>query len=987
MRIFTDAPTIVSIALDATHEYLVTLQYLQTSWTVAMSRQRLLQLHASLKIALALHHVLDATATSIMEHEDEQPSVSMRRQALRKHQSSAHMVVLGRSGMPRSPVPATATATAAATTPPTTARLIKRDSMHFPRRILPGRRPLEDAGAALVREYLEHVFSIDEALNHKLVLELMCVSSMSFDPRYLPSVYEGWCLLERRPAHESDLEWHTVRMGRLVLGCACFPASSYSLPKHFWLVHKRGFLAFLRDPLDEFPSHVLFLGPGLVFKKGFSQSGGHRHVLISSASWASDIRFFHRIDKKRYLERVEAVTMERAADCRYGSFAPTRRQCTAQFLVDGHEYFAAVADAMEAAERDVFIQGWWVCADVRLKRGTGDDAYWSLKAIVQRACDRGVVVRVLMYGEVSLVLPLSSKLQEVRLGSNPNLFVIRHPVHNLRAEVLPLYWSHHEKIVVVDHATAFVGGIDLAWGRYDTEDHRLFGDAWAPGIDFMNPRIKDITDAKRIDERLLDPGVARMPWHDVAVKLKGAVANDVAVHFAQQWSFAVMFSSKRREWACAVDVASMGALQEQGTADVQVVRSQASWSGGPDEHSIHAAYLDVIARACKGVYVENQFFQSGMHGDAKLGNRVVDALYTRLLSALTHPGEDGFRCILVLPLLPAFEGKVSASDSIRSILHWQLCTLVRGPGSLVGRLLERCTQAELDDRLLVLGLRTFDSEGQGTLVTEQVYVHSKVLIADDETAVVGSANINDRSLLGSRDSEVNVVVKDRASVRALRERLFREHFGGDGTQDWTSAEGFRALRAQAFQNTKLFAKVFGLLAPSDQMRTFGDVQRFNAGAPVELGQDNMFRSMALAKNPLATTGRGAQGTDDADDADSGGKALGEVVAQAEAEVAVPTAADGHVDAPMLQAMAEAAAAAPVKKTTTTSGDDEDGEGGEESAEVARLRMRLGGWGPDATRLSKVRGHAVLWPMGFLRDETNLLPSDAVNAILGEAVYQ
>lgn len=36
----------------------------------------------------------------------------------------------------------------------------------------------------------------------------------------------------------------------------------------------------------------------------------------------------------------------------------------------------------------------------------------------------------------------------------------------------------------------------------------------------------------------------------------------------------------------------------------------------------------------------------------------------------------------------------------------------------------------------------------------QIYVHSKLLIIDDRIALIGSANINDRSLLGSRDSEV-----------------------------------------------------------------------------------------------------------------------------------------------------------------------------------------------------------------------------------------
>lgn len=45
-------------------------------------------------------------------------------------------------------------------------------------------------------------------------------------------------------------------------------------------------------------------------------------------------------------------------------------------------------------------------------------------------------------------------------------------------------------------------------------------------------------------------------------------------------------------------------------------------------------------------------------------------------------------------------------------------------------------------------------------VTELVYVHSKMLIADDRTVIIGSANINDRSLLGNRDSEIAMLIED-----------------------------------------------------------------------------------------------------------------------------------------------------------------------------------------------------------------------------------
>jgi phospholipase D1/2 len=43
-------------------------------------------------------------------------------------------------------------------------------------------------------------------------------------------------------------------------------------------------------------------------------------------------------------------------------------------------------------------------------------------------------------------------------------------------------------------------------------------------------------------------------------------------------------------------------------------------------------------------------------------------------------------------------------------------------------------------------------------VTEIIYIHSKLMIIDDEVALIGSANINDRSLNGNRDSELAIIV-------------------------------------------------------------------------------------------------------------------------------------------------------------------------------------------------------------------------------------
>jgi phospholipase D1/2 len=43
-------------------------------------------------------------------------------------------------------------------------------------------------------------------------------------------------------------------------------------------------------------------------------------------------------------------------------------------------------------------------------------------------------------------------------------------------------------------------------------------------------------------------------------------------------------------------------------------------------------------------------------------------------------------------------------------------------------------------------------------VTEIIYIHSKMMVIDDRIAMIGSANINDRSLKGTRDTELAVVI-------------------------------------------------------------------------------------------------------------------------------------------------------------------------------------------------------------------------------------
>jgi len=116
-----------------------------------------------------------------------------------------------------------------------------------------------------------------------------------------------------------------------------------------------------------------------------------------------------------------------------------------------------------------------------------------------------------------------------------------------------------------------------------------------------------------------------------------------------------------------------------------------------------------------------------------------------------------FRCLLVLPNYP--EGAMS-KPAVQVVFHYQMRTLDAAKGSLVQRAKDKAEELGLDwrDFLQVACLRQHGVVS-GHHVAEQIYVHSKLLIVDDRVVICGSANINDRSLSGNRDSEVCVLLE------------------------------------------------------------------------------------------------------------------------------------------------------------------------------------------------------------------------------------
>jgi phosphatidylserine/phosphatidylglycerophosphate/cardiolipin synthase-like enzyme len=56
-------------------------------------------------------------------------------------------------------------------------------------------------------------------------------------------------------------------------------------------------------------------------------------------------------------------------------------------------------------------------------------------------------------------------------------------------------------------------------------------------------------------------------------------------------------------------------------------------------------------------------------------------------------------------------------------------------------------------------------------IRNMVYVHSNLMIVDDKLLISGSANINDRSLEGTRDTEIALVATHPTEVTVFRQKI------------------------------------------------------------------------------------------------------------------------------------------------------------------------------------------------------------------------
>nr|GMC92272.1 phospholipase D alpha 1-like [Ipomoea batatas] len=516
-----------------------------------------------------------------------------------------------------------------------------------------------------------------------------------------------------------------------------------------------------------------------------------------------------------------------------------------------HRCWEDIFDAITNAKHLIYITGWSVYTEITLVRDPrrqkpGGDA--TLGELLKKKASEGVRVLMLVWDDrTSVGLLKKDGLMATHDEETGNYFkdtevncvlCPRNPddgrsiIQNIEIGTM---FTHHQKIVVVDgempngdterrRIVSFVGGIDLCDGRYDSPFHPLFRTLnTAHHEDFHQPNFEGAS---------INKGGPREPWHDIHSRLEGPAAWDVLFNFEQRWrkqGGKDLLLDLRDLESIIIPPSPVTFPDDNETWNVQVFRSidggaafgfpdapeEAAKSGlvsGKDniiDRSIQDAYINAIRRAKNFIYIENQYFLGSSFSwySDDIKDEDIEALHLvpkELSLKIVSKIEEGerFTVYVVVPMWP--EG-YPESGSVQAILDWQRRTMQMMYTDIVQALKAKGIMANPKDYLsfFCLGNRETkkgdeyepsekpDNDTDYSRAQEarrfMIYVHAKMMIVDDEYIIVGSANINQRSMDGARDSEIamgayqphhlSVRQPARGQVHGFRMALWYEHLG------------------------------------------------------------------------------------------------------------------------------------------------------------------------------------------------------------------
>jgi phosphatidylserine/phosphatidylglycerophosphate/cardiolipin synthase-like enzyme len=411
-----------------------------------------------------------------------------------------------------------------------------------------------------------------------------------------------------------------------------------------------------------------------------------------------------------------SVTREWRVFCPGKNCWQVSRAANAAVLVDGGPYFAHLEDALRQARGSILIIGWDFDARVRLRPDL-DSA---------ESPPIGELLRSLVEAHPELeirVLVWSLAVAHAPGASTPLLFGEAwqdHPRIQVKLDTThPFYAAHHQKIVCVDDALAFVGGIDITIDRWDRPEHRP-------------------DDPTRVDP----DGAPFSPVHDVQMVVDGAAARAVCAVGRERWHRATGERVKHCDERSGVWLSGLQA--DFNDVPVAVSRSAPAWGDQPALQESAALTVDALNAARDVIYIEAQYMTASYVGDA-LARSLARPQGPEIIVLMTHKSKG-----LLEQLIMGFNRD---------------------------RLTRRLKRADRFGRL-----RVWYPQIQGKDGPQQILVHSKLIIVDDLLLRVGSSNLNNRSIGLDTECDLAIEASDADARRAIvrvRDQLLAEHIGSD----------------------------------------------------------------------------------------------------------------------------------------------------------------------------------------------------------------
>ncbi|KAK4269260.1 hypothetical protein QN277_022444 [Acacia crassicarpa] len=519
---------------------------------------------------------------------------------------------------------------------------------------------------------------------------------------------------------------------------------------------------------------------------------------------------------------------------------PQRSNCEVKLYHDAHHSFTYqppfdhcgaprrlwedVYKGIDGAKYLVYIAGWSFNPQMVLVRDPETEIPHALGIklgeLLKRKAEEGVAVRVMVWDDETS-LPFIKNKGMMNTHDEDAFAYCRHTKVICRKcprlhHKFPTWFTHHQKTITVDakaptksvndrEIMSFIGGLDLCDGRYDTEEHSLFQtlNSESHCNDFYQSNIAGAS---------LSKGGPRAPWHDAHACVIGGAAWDVLTNFEQRWT-------KQCDPSLLVPTSSLANLMPQTFSSmpternwkVQVYRSIDHISAHQfsrkltAERSIHDAYVEAIRRADRFIYVENQYFIGGCQlwdKEKHSGCRNLIPIEIALKVVSKIKAKERFAVYVVIPMWP--EG-IPESETVQDILYWTRET-IRMMYRLIGEAIQASGESgHPRDYLNFFCLANREKKEEGEYMPPHcphaetqywnaqksrrfmVYVHSKLMIVDDMYLLIGSANVNQRSMDGERDTEIaigcyqpqdvdsNNQAMNHGEIHAYRMSLWYEH--------------------------------------------------------------------------------------------------------------------------------------------------------------------------------------------------------------------